>query len=114
MSESAKRRGVVPPAVEWPPWTAEEDALLGTVKDRDVGERIGRSESAVSDRRYVLGVAAFTKRKRRGKPISWTPATDRLLGTMPDGDLARKLRCSPMAVFYRRKRLKIPAFRDLR
>jgi len=30
---------------------------------------------------------------------------------MPDTDLARKLRCSPMAVFYRRKRLKILAFR---
>ena len=111
MSVAAKRRGVVPPAMKGPPWTPDEDALVGTMKDRDVGERIGRSESAVSDRRYVLGVAAFTKRKRRGKPITWTPAKERLLGTMPDGELARKLRCSPMAVFYRRKRLKIPAFR---
>jgi len=30
---------------------------------------------------------------------------------MTDIDLARKLRCSPMAVFYRRKRLRIPAYR---
>jgi hypothetical protein len=28
---------------------------------------------------------------------------------MADGDLARKLRCSTMAVFYRRKLLKISA-----
>jgi len=111
MSEAHKRRGTRPPAVKGPPWTPEDDAVLGTMKDRDVGERIGRSESAVSDRRYVLGVAAFTKRAPRGKSATWTPAKDRLLGTMADGDLARELRCSPMAVFYRRKRLKIPAFR---
>jgi hypothetical protein len=110
MSEAHKRRGTIPPAMAGPHWTSEEDALLGTMKDRDVAARIGRSESAVSERRYVLGVAAFTKRAPRGKPITWTPAKDRLLGTMSDANLARKLQCSPMTVFYRRRRLKIPAY----
>lgn len=45
------------------------------------------------------------------KPFAWTPARDWLLGTMSDVDLGRRLRCPPMAVFYRRKRLGIPAHR---
>ena len=111
MSEAHKRRGTRPPAVQGLPWKAEEDALLGTMKDADVGERIGRSESAVSDRRYTLNVAAFIKRAPRGTPVDWTPAKEQLLGTMSDTDLARKFGCSGMAVFYRRKRLKIGPYR---
>ena len=111
MSEAHKRRGTRPPAVDGPPWTPAEDALLGTMNDKDVAARIGRSEPAVSDSRYVLGVAAFTRPAPRGKQVTWTPAKDLLLGTMPDSNSARKLRCSPMVVFYRRKRLEIPAFR---
>jgi len=53
------------------------------------------------------GRPAFVKRKPHGKPVTWTPAKDRLLGTMSDVDVARRLRCSPMAVFYRRRKLKI-------
>ena len=110
ISEAHKRRGTRPPAAGVP-WKAEEDALLGTMMDKNVAKRTGRTESAVSERRYVLGVPAFTKRKPRSEPVNWTPAKDRLLGTMADPDLARKLKCSPMAVFYRRRRLKIAAFR---
>jgi hypothetical protein len=55
------------------------------------------------------GVAAFAKRTSRGKPSVCTPAKDRLLGTMPDGDVARKLRRS--AMFFEGKRFKISAFR---
>jgi hypothetical protein len=110
MSEAHQRRGTIPPAAGVP-WKPDEDALLGTMKDREVAERIGRSEAAVSERRYVLDVAALTKRAPRGKPIAWTPAKDRLLGTMSDVDLACRLRCSPMTVFYRRRRLKIPPWR---
>jgi hypothetical protein len=109
MSEAHKRRGTRPP-LAGEPWTAEEDALLGTMKDRDVAARIGRSESAVSERRYALDVAAFTERAPPGKPI-WTPAKDRLLGTMSDVDLARRLHCSPMAVFHRRRKLGNPRYR---
>ena len=45
------------------------------------------------------------------KPTKWTRAEDELLGTMPDTVLARKLRCTPISVFNRRKLLKIAAFR---
>src|SRR5437867_12968044 len=110
MSETHKRLGTRPPAAGVP-WTADEEALLGTMKDREVAERTGRTESAVSSRRYVFNVAAFTNRKARGKPVKWTPTKERLLGTMPDTVLARRLDCSPMSVFNRRRRLKIPPFR---
>ena len=57
MSEAAKRSGARPPAVSGPPWSAAEGALLGTMSDSDVAERIGRSVGAVRGRRYLVGVA---------------------------------------------------------
>jgi hypothetical protein len=59
MSAAQKRRGVRPPAVKGLAWTADEDALLGTMPDADITERIGRTLSAVQSRRYLLGVGAF-------------------------------------------------------
>ena len=83
-------------------WKAEDDALRGTMKDKDVATRNGRTESAVSERRYVLGVPALIKRSPHGKSIHGTPAKDRLLGTMPDTALARRLACTlAMARFPR-------------
>ncbi|HZZ77570.1 MAG TPA: hypothetical protein VFE62_03570 [Gemmataceae bacterium] len=110
MSAAHKRRGTRPPAAG-PAWSAEDDALLGTMLDREVSRRIGRSERAVVDRRRVLGVAPFTKRSAPRGHANWSPAQDRLLGTMPDVELARKLRCSPMSVFYRRRKLGITRYR---
>jgi hypothetical protein len=60
MCAAQKRRGVRPPAVKGLAWMPEEDALLGTIPDADVAERIGRTLSAVQSRRYLLGVGAFT------------------------------------------------------
>ncbi len=108
MSEAKKRQTVV---TFGKAWTADHDVLLGTMTDKEVGERTGRKEGAVSARRYRMGVSAFVKRRPHRAPAIWTPAKDRLLGTMSDVDLARKLRCSPMSVFYRRRRLNIAAFR---
>jgi hypothetical protein len=106
MSAAHKRNGRHPGMS----WTAEELAILGTMKDRDAAERMGRKPSAVAAMRERVGVAAYVKRASRGKPYTWTLAKDRLLGTMSDVDLARRLRCSPMTVFYRRRRLKIGRF----
>lgn len=40
------------------PWTREEIALLGTMTDREVAERIGRSKGAVKIYRQKRGIAA--------------------------------------------------------
>ncbi len=88
----------------------ESETAIGTMKDRDVAARTGRSEESVSARRYVRCVPAFTKRKPRSQPMFRNLAKDRLLGTMSDVDLARQLRCTPTSVFNRRRRLKIAAY----
>ena len=101
MSAAHKRRGTRPP-VAGVPWKPEEEALLGTMPDKEVATRIHRTESAVSCMRFARGVPAFHKRKPRLKPIVWTQAKDALLGTMEDRKLARKLRCTAVSVFNRR------------
>ena len=60
MSEAHRQRGTRPPAAGVP-WTADEEALLGTMRDSDVAERTGRTLTAVRARRYALGVEAFGK-----------------------------------------------------
>jgi hypothetical protein len=110
MSQAARARGAYPPAAGRP-FTPEEDAVLGTATDREIGARIGRDFQTVWRRRKLLGIPAFVKRGRHGTSVTWTPAKDRPLGTMPDTVLARRLRCSPHMVRWRRKRLKIAAFR---
>ena len=91
--------------------TTEQVALLGTAPDAEIGERIGKPAKAVHFHRKKLGIAAFVKRKPLSKPPKWTPAKDALLGTAPDHIIARKLRCSPLSVFNRRRKLGIPPFR---
>ncbi|HEY2416692.1 MAG TPA: hypothetical protein VGH84_02150, partial [Steroidobacteraceae bacterium] len=39
MSRAQKERGVIPPGCHGPPWTVEELALLGTMRDREVAAR---------------------------------------------------------------------------
>jgi hypothetical protein len=58
MSEAQRRRGAYPPAAGRP-FTPEENALLGTAIDREIGERIGRDYKTVQARRKRLGIVAF-------------------------------------------------------
>jgi hypothetical protein len=91
-------------------WKPEDDALLGTMPDVELAERLGRARSTVERRRYRLGVPCF----RRHGPITpsrtWTRREDRLLGTLSDVELAARLGCTPRMVFNRRVKLGIPAF----
>lgn len=86
MSAAAKRRGALPPAMRGPLWTEGELALLGTMPDKEVAARIGRSVGAVHDHRRKLGVPSFFPRTVRRVTV-WTGAMDKLLGTMPDPEL---------------------------
>jgi hypothetical protein len=114
MSEAHKRRGTIPPALGGPLWTKGEDALLGTMKDQDVAKRFGRTLDSVRDLRYHLGLPNIVKGKPISKPPRWTSERERLLGTMSDTDLPLKLCCSPLSVFRRRRKLKIPRYRGPR
>ena len=83
------------------PWRAEDDALLGTISDQEVAQRLGRSATSVKARRARLGIASYRH--------WWTPGQDLLLGKFLDEELARRLDRSVEAVRARRERLGIPA-----
>lgn len=56
LSAANKRRGAWPPAAKGPPWTSEEEAMLGTMPDGELAKKIGRTESAVKQRRCLRGI----------------------------------------------------------
>jgi hypothetical protein len=62
--------------------TADEDRLLGTMTDRNVAQRLGRSRQAVAERRRKLRIPPFQPHRR-----PWSRLEEELLGTMPDARL---------------------------
>lgn len=56
-------------------WTPEEDALLGTLTDREVAARIGAAWLTIKKRREKLGVAPHEAQQPRERK-----ATGRLIG----------------------------------
>jgi hypothetical protein len=67
-------------------WTPTEDALLGTLPDRVVGERLGVRYQAVQRRRAERGIRAF---KPQHGAATWA-AVDAVLGTAPDAAIAER------------------------
>lgn len=89
-------------------WTAKEEQLLGTLPDRELAERFGRSVRAIESQRHRLGILrqpAIADKTRR-----WTPAEIALLGTRPDPELATRLGRTEGSVRVQRRKLGIRAF----
>lgn len=59
--------------------------MLGKKSDRDVARQIGRSQGTVRHKRHTLNIPSLTPMRR------WTEAENRLLGTLPDAELAGRL-----------------------
>ena len=88
-------------------WTADDDALLGTMSDSDLAARLGVSVAAARQRQHNRDTRP---RDNVRKPkYSWTPERDALLGTMSDQKAAKKLGLTFSAARQRRVRLGIPA-----
>jgi len=81
-------------------YSPDEEKLLGTMSDEEVGKRTGRTRIAVQARRIALGIAKFD-----AKLHQWTAEEDSLLGLKTDAEIARKLGLSIGAVAHRRRRL---------
>lgn len=64
ISEAARARGVRPPKAGRP-WNLEEDALLGTMPDEQVAERTGRTLGAVRERRRLLDIDGYYRKRNR-------------------------------------------------
>jgi hypothetical protein len=91
------------------PWTKREIKLLGTDTDAAIATRTGRTLTAVTNKRLLLGIpAGFTHE------LAWTDEEIELLGTMSDIALAEQIGCSRIAVFRKRKSLGIKAWRQIK
>ena len=94
-------------------WKPEHLALLGTMSDHDVAERIGGKAEKVLAKRQALGIKPFKPETSpiKGKPrpnFDWNDETVKLLGTMTDAELAKKLGLANTTVAAKRRSLGIP------
>jgi hypothetical protein len=110
--ENRRTRLKIPvPKPGWRLFTPEEDALLGTATDIEIGKRLGRHPSSVQARLLRLGMRKSNPRKRR----PWTPEEDALLGTATDTEIAARLDRHIATVCLRRQKLGIPnAYRQVK
>jgi hypothetical protein len=91
-------------------WQDAWDDLLGKMSDKQLAERLGVHASTVFVRRKMLGVRSHRPHRPVTPARDWTVDEDRLLGTMPDTELAATLACTPVMVFNRRRSLRVVAF----
>lgn len=90
-------------------WTQAMDALLGTMLDQDLAEKLGCTAAAVRNRRRLLEIPGCRNPISAANKVEWTPAMDALLGTITDTDLAKLMGCSKSSVLTRRRQLGIPS-----
>jgi hypothetical protein len=104
-------------------WTAADDKLLGERTDEDVAALLRTTVKAVQKRRSQFKIAPCAKQQRErrhafaksgqrrragGRFGKYLPEEDKLMGTMPDQELAMRLGRSHKAVEGRRIHLGIP------
>lgn len=90
-------------------WSDEEIAMLGTMSDVDLAEKLGIPKANVTSRRHKLGIAPFNAHKS----ITTRPWTDKeiaLLGAMPDASVAHMTNRALNSVQQMRHRMRIPAY----
>lgn len=96
-------------------WTPELDALLGTVADSVIAEKVGVTRKAISYRRKVLGVPASYDRTRNTPPplckkILLEQWIIDLLGSMPDYKLGEQAGLSKRTINRARRERGIAAY----
>ncbi len=85
-------------------WTDEQIAMLGTVSDAVVAERLGCSNTTVYKKRTELGIAPVRHR--------WTAEEIALLGRISDFEVAKRVGLSAKTVNLKRRALGIAALRS--
>jgi hypothetical protein len=79
------------------PWTEADDRLVWTLAPPEAARRLGRTLSAVYQRRAKLGAESVKR--------PWTAAEDRLIMRMPPAVASRYIRRSEDAIDQRRRKL---------
>lgn len=111
VSKERLRRGI---ACYWPirpriEWSEEMVAVLGTDSDAEVARMLGLPVHAVNYRRRMLGIEPYMPPARARQGRRWRAWELRLLGKVPDPEVARRLRVSVSVVVYKRRCLGIPS-----
>jgi len=106
-------------------WTPEDDKLLGSRPDAEVAQLLGRSLGAVWHRRIAQGIRPCARQRRQARAGQargarhhrqgghyglYTEAEERLLGKMPDAELAQRLGRTPFSIQARRIALGIAKY----
>lgn len=84
------------------PWPASEISLLGTMTDAGLGKMIGRSANAVANKRQLLKIRPFSRKRK------FSQRELRLLGTNTDAVIAKRLKTHRVVVARLRKRYWVP------
>ncbi|NVL49860.1 hypothetical protein F2S72_08920 [Pseudomonas syringae pv. actinidiae] len=100
-------------------WTPQNIALLGTMTDQAVADRIGGKADAIREKRLALGIKAFKPASSpvKGKPrpnFNWTEQAISLLGTKPDKQVAQELGLATTTVALKRRSLGIGGLKSRR
>jgi hypothetical protein len=114
-AERSKKLGLRPPnrwTEENGAWTKDELTILGTERDAEIAEFIGRTTIAVRCKRVSLGIQAFSG--FIGGGLAWTAEEITLLGTDDDEVVAAKIGRTVNAVSQRRALMGIAVYRDWR
>jgi hypothetical protein len=93
------------PGANYITWTAEEDALLGKLTDKEVACKLGYSLARVRRRRWLLGLPNNNPNNRH-----WTKQEIELLGTRPDREIGELVKRSMSQVCGKRLELGIPFY----
>lgn len=86
-------------------FTEEHVHLLGVLSDYELARQVGVRPATITYHRMRRGIAPANP-----PPVDWSKDEDARLGTMTDGHLAEALGRTADAVYFRRMRLKIPAY----
>lgn len=83
------------------PWTPEEVALLGTIPDKEVAQKVGRPVEAVAQARVYRKIAVC-------RSSIWTEQDLHDLGKVKDSVIAQRKNIGRQTVAAKRKELQIP------
>ncbi len=111
LSATHRRLGTRPPHGRV--WTPVEDALLRSLRSKEVAQLTDRSLASVCKRRRRLRLPDG-RRHSGGKPKGgpWTEAEDQLLRQLTVGEVAKRTGRSPKAIYLRRRKFRFKKFPD--
>lgn len=93
-------------------WKEEYLSLLGTITDAELAIKMNTASAHVAQMRNKLGIPVLRADRTKSKRHKWSKKDSRLVGTMSDQDLAKKLGVSVQRVATRRRKMGLAPYQD--